>query len=472
MRKHLIPTLTICCCLAISGCKDDSVDSTQYDPSQPVTFTGFSPKEGGLRTRLYIEGSNFGSDESKIHITIGGVSAKTIGADGKKIYCMVPPRAFDGIINVKVDGPCGETVVDYTFEEPFGYTAQTIIGTLLRKVDENGNSAFQDGSFDAGASVPSNDCMIFDPHWQEGDNRLLFTSNHNDGMRVIDLTAREVRRLFPNVGYSKMYSFTFSADGDTLLFADDHGQDNTTRANIYYALRRENFRRIRPYNYGKTAYSLVYMDDGSIFYSTWWDAKIFKMTRNDGYIPNIDENAVEAFNLNAISSVGGQHTILFKHPSNKFMYMLTDGIGAVMRADYNEETKMFGNPSVIAGNMNEKGFREGTGGSARFSKPWCGVFVLNEAYGEGIGPDKDQYDFYFTDRDNHCIWKLDPNGIATCIAGRSNENADNKVWGYVDGQPLHEARFNQPAGITYDPQGDIFYIGDIDNKAIRYMTTE
>ncbi|MCS2900880.1 hypothetical protein NXX91_12820 [Bacteroides thetaiotaomicron] len=87
-----------------------------------------------------------------------------------------------------------------------------------------------------------------------------------------------------------MYSFTFSADGDTLLFTDDHGQDNTTRANIYYSLRRENFRRIRPYNYGRTAYSLVYMDDGTIFYTTWWEGKVYKMIRN-GAIPNIDENA-------------------------------------------------------------------------------------------------------------------------------------------------------------------------------------
>ena len=112
-----------------------------------------------------------------------------------------------------------------------------------------------------------------------------------------------------------MYSFTFSADGDTLLFTDDHGQDNTTRANIYYSLRRENFRRIRPYNYGRTAYSLVYMDDGTIFYTTWWEGKVYKMIRN-GAIPNIDENAEVAFSLSQISAVGGSHTILFKHPSN------------------------------------------------------------------------------------------------------------------------------------------------------------
>ncbi len=87
MKNHLITVLV--CCLFFIGCKDDKANSNQYDPSQPVVFTDFSPKEGGMRTRLYIEGSNFGNDPTKIHITIGGEKTKTIGADGKKIYCMV-----------------------------------------------------------------------------------------------------------------------------------------------------------------------------------------------------------------------------------------------------------------------------------------------------------------------------------------------------------------------------------------------
>ena len=161
MKNHLITVLA--CCLLLIGCKDDKVDPDQYDPSQPVVFTDFNPKEGGMRTRLYIEGSNFGSDPTKIHITIGGEKTKTIGADGKNIYCMVPSKAFDGIINVRIDGPDGKPIAEHTFEEEFKYTPATVVGTLLRKVDEDNNSAFQEGSFDEGASIPSNDCMVFDP---------------------------------------------------------------------------------------------------------------------------------------------------------------------------------------------------------------------------------------------------------------------------------------------------------------------
>lgn len=53
MKNHLITVLV--CCLFFIGCKDDKANSNKYDPSQPVVFTDFSPKEGGMRTRLYIE---------------------------------------------------------------------------------------------------------------------------------------------------------------------------------------------------------------------------------------------------------------------------------------------------------------------------------------------------------------------------------------------------------------------------------
>lgn len=467
MKKHLIAVFA--CCLFFVGCKDDKVDSNEYDPSQPVVFTDFSPKGGGMRTRLYIEGSNLGTDESKIHVTIGGVKTKTIGVDGKKIYCMVPPKSFDGVINVRMDGPDGRTVADYTFEQPFSYEAKTVVGTLLRKVDENGNSAFQEGSFDEGASLPSNDFMVFDPKYKEGDNRLLFSSNYYDGMHLVDLTARTVKRLFPRTGYACLQTFTFTNDGDTLLFPDDHGQQGTERANIYYALRRENFRRIRPYNYGKTAYTVISMKDGSVFYSTYWDGAVYKMTRPaTGGIPNVDTNAELMFSLNATFATGGNQTVMYKHPEDKYVYVIGRGKQAIIRADYDFESKTFGTPYVVAGMLGATGCEEGTGTSARFNRPEGGVFVKNEAY----AGKEDEYDFYFTDRNNHCIWKLDPDGVATIVAGRGNMSVDGSAIGYVDGDPLTEARFNEPSGLAYDPDTETLYIGDIWNRGIRYMTTE
>lgn len=89
-ENHLITVLV--CCLFFIGCKDDKANSNQYDPSQPVVFTDFSPKEGGMRTRLYIEGSNFGNDPTKIHITIGGEKPKPSEQMEKRFIAWFLPR--------------------------------------------------------------------------------------------------------------------------------------------------------------------------------------------------------------------------------------------------------------------------------------------------------------------------------------------------------------------------------------------
>ena len=53
--------------LLIIGCKDETTTtSTIHDPSKPVQITGFEPTEGGARTRLYIQGNNFGSNTDDI----------------------------------------------------------------------------------------------------------------------------------------------------------------------------------------------------------------------------------------------------------------------------------------------------------------------------------------------------------------------------------------------------------------------
>ena len=68
MKNHLITVLV--CCLFFIGCKDDKANSNQYDPSQPVVFTDFSPKEGGMRTSMYIQQINIKNNITKIPNTI------------------------------------------------------------------------------------------------------------------------------------------------------------------------------------------------------------------------------------------------------------------------------------------------------------------------------------------------------------------------------------------------------------------
>ena len=129
--------------LLIIGCKDETTTtSTIHDPSKPVQITGFEPTEGGARTRLYIQGNNFGSNTDDIKVKIGGLPAKVIGSNGNIIYCMVPFKASEGTIEVSIKGQDPITAA-----EKFNYVSKTIVGTVAGYVDETGKVKVQDGSF-------------------------------------------------------------------------------------------------------------------------------------------------------------------------------------------------------------------------------------------------------------------------------------------------------------------------------------
>jgi sugar lactone lactonase YvrE len=91
-----------------------------------------------------------------------------------------------------------------------------------------------------------------------------------------------------------------------------------------------------------------------------------------------------------------------------------------------------------------EGYADGTGTAAKFAYP------LN------ICADSKGY-LYVTDFFNNRIRKISPTGEVTTIAGSSV--------GYADGVGLN-AKFNQPAGICIDPQGNL-YVADESNNRIR-----
>ena len=477
----------MCCCgLFLVSCSDNAEFEKALvpsDASKPVTFTNFTPNEGSMRTRIYIHGSNFGTDPSKIQVTVAGKEAKVVGSDGNIIHAQVRKRSYSGVnydspVNVKILNDKGEVTTDYTFDETFHYTPKWTVGTVFRKVDEKGNATFAEGSFDGkfgeGGNLVCSDWLIFDPKYKEGDDRLLFSSNYDQGLYQLNLTKRDIKRLFPRTQYKSMQTFTFTPDGDTIICSDDNGQaSNCTKPNMYYALRSEGFRKIRPYAYGPCTYSTVCMPNGTKFYASWTNAAIYRQEPGGRPIPFADENRTKCFTLAQISQIDGAHIRLVMHPAHKYVYIIAPQIRCILRSNYNAQTNMLEYPTVVAGNFSQGGFAEGTGGAARFGTLWCGIFVKNQDYVNNPRGDGDEYDFYVTGNSgNDCIWKVTPDGVATLAAGRSNESKDGQTWGYVDGDPLQEARFEQPKGLAYDETDQTWYIYDYNYHALRYMTVE
>jgi hypothetical protein len=128
--------LSLIVSVAIIGCSDEGgyegpkkVEAT--DPSKPITFTDFFPKEGSVRTLIFCEGSNFGTDISKIEVIIGGVPAPVIGSSGTRICAMVPRRSERGDVMVRIMDQSGRLQKEYTFDEKFTLNSALQVNTLL-----------------------------------------------------------------------------------------------------------------------------------------------------------------------------------------------------------------------------------------------------------------------------------------------------------------------------------------------------
>src|SRR5690554_4606374 len=125
----------------------------EFDPTKEVVITDFSPDSGSVRSKLFIYGTNFGTDTTLMSVFVGGVRAPIIGVDGEGIYCQVPARSIEGTIEVKIND--GVTEKTAQASRRFMYSARTIVSTLTGHVDSEGRYEIKDGNFEeAGFGAP------------------------------------------------------------------------------------------------------------------------------------------------------------------------------------------------------------------------------------------------------------------------------------------------------------------------------
>jgi len=475
IKRHICLLLMggfVCLSFAITSCSESNhidIDSpvSVYDSSQPVVFKDFTPKEGPMRTKLYINGNNFGTDASKIKVKIGEKEMKVVGSDGQQIYCVVPQKTTTGQVSVSITGLDTTKIVSHTFNDEFVYDQKVMVSTLLRNVDQYGNSSIQDGTF-AKAGFKNPGFM----NWN-ASTQCLYVTEIGNSIRKIDLANQEVTTLLTNsqASFQNLQSFNFNTARDSLFLIDDNGEGSSdvNKVAISYALLSEGYRKAYPYIYGRCGYCVViHPADNCKFYDTYWNAAMIKV--NGKY--NASSNTYsgkDLFFMTAFGTVSGiGRCYMTIHPSGKYMLIGLGDRPCILKSDYNFSTHEFMSPTIFAGNFNSSGFTDGVGPTARFNNPCQGVFVKNEDYVKA--GKEDVYDYYVCDRENCCIRKITPEGVVSLYAGRGSVSVNSNFWGYIDGDLTKDARFNQPQGIAYDEASQTFYISERDNHDIRMIT--
>ena len=68
------------------------------------------------------------------------------------------------------------------------------------------------------------------------------------------------------------------------------------------------------------------------------------------------------------------------HPTGNYAYIVVINQHYIMRTNYNEETKSFGTPYLLCGQVGQSGWEDKVGTSARLNSPYQGVFVIVFVY--------------------------------------------------------------------------------------------
>lgn len=434
--------------LCFASCKDnDNGSKESYDPDKPFVITDFTPKEGGLGSRLILYGENFGNDISKIKVTVGGKNSKVVGVKGSSLYCVVPARAYEGDIQVSIINAEGGEVVNAQANEKFIYKKKMLVTSFLGTTYANNTKYdLKDGPFDDCGGFGGAVWLSFDPK----NHNHLYLVGEQHPTRLIDFEKEYVSTVYS--GLSNVRTICWTLQGDSMIITND--QSNISNPNNYVLSRESGFKSINVLTYGQNCNgAATHPVNGELYFNSW----------NAGQLFRYEFAAKETKPLFTIQDSGWEFNVQF-HPSGNYAYIVVTNKSYILRSDYDWNTKSLTTPYIICGSQGADGWVDGVGKKARLNRPRQGAFMKNPAY-EGRD---DEYDFYFCDRENHCIRMLSPQGKVTTFAGRGS----NGTSGYNDGDLRQEARFNHPEGIIYDEERQCFFVGDRENRRIRKIGYE
>ena len=442
--------------LLFAACEEDykpgEIPTVPYNPDKSVTVSSFSPEKGRYGTRLMIEGDNFGTDTSKIIVSVGGVKAKVISSTGSLIYCIVQARSYEGTIEVSILGANEEPVATAVAGQKFLYETQLLVSTIIgEKVTDINNFDSSDGLFDEVGGVWRASWLSYDPK----NRNHLYLADDGGPIRRLDFSDNTITTMFRN-GYNggnRFRTIEWTLGGDTMIIATDMGGDHETSAML--ATRNEGFMDLRAFLPSGTRQcngASIHPVNGELYYNSYQNGQVYRydwQTKEREHLFNILDQSWE-FNIQI-------------HPTGNYAYILVINRHYIMRTDYDWSNKTFGTPYLICGEVSRAGYADGVGASVRLDQPYQGAFVKNPDYAGRA----DEYDFFFCDKMNHCVRKLTPEGVVSTYAGRGSAALNSNPWGAIDGDLRLEARFDRPDGLIYDAENDCFYIGDQQNRRIR-----
>ena len=436
---HLSTSMII---LLLLSCKNDPVSVTGdlHDPSRPLVVTSYHPTEGGAKSKILLNGENFGTDVSRIEVFFNHKKAAVVSSSGNRIYAIVPRLPGDQpIIKVVVGDQSA------TYEDPFLYTAQAQVTT----VTGNGTQDFLEG--------PLDQAHLYGKYLDLDAEGNLFMSWRDGGTwGVARISEKEniVTALIEakTTAERVLYANGLTVDRKTGILTASH--ESVPEVFFSFDPREAWNPRQRNARFSETDYASIVWNDRYANFVTFspYDNHLYTRFR-DGKVARINPDSYEATIIHQ-GPYGSQYgqginplkpwELYITLHSNANPIEFRQGI---MVLDLRDPDSGFQRINAPGGS----GFRDGPVEDALFNYP------------KDIKFDNDG-NMFIADYGNHCIRMLSADGIVTTVAGQPG------TAGYKDGGPV-ESLFRNPWGVAVNELGEI-YIADWGNARIRKLVIE
>jgi hypothetical protein len=411
------------------SCNDSekSGHGTPYDPNKPVVIETFSPDSGGMATKLFITGRNFGNDPAAIKVYYNDKLAPVVGADGEHIYAITPrqPGEFSDIAVVVGN----DSVIA---GKQFKYRIQTTVTTLAGK---KGTTSFSGGSLaEATFQFPyylaiDDEDNIFVCHWRIPYVLALI----NEEKDLVQSLYTEKPLTCPIITFNG-WVLSQSDTGDVYYTFDPQKQWEPKANTIEHPTAADIANGMPDFFINWKKGGAQCLQDNCV-YTIAYSGDLVKF--------NLLTKKGQQVASNALFGKAGQLAFDPFHPN--MLYIAPENSSSIYSFDINtKELKLYAGTT-------EMGYRDGPRLEAQFNWP------------EQLAFDEDGA-IVITDRKNHCIRKISPEGIVSTVAGKPGQA------GYQDGDP-DEAMFHDPTGLAISKNYDI-YVADYENNCIRKISIQ
>lgn len=413
--KHLLPL--ILCVFLLANCRDKK---TEPPITSPI-IENFSPLSGIKGTTVTLNGNNFGTDKSRVKVTLADKEVEIISLTNTTMVVKIPAKANTDVFRISVGEKNGNSALAFEY--------------LISNIQVS-NYVGSIGLYPTSAALNSNNNLIIAAY---ADHKILKVVD-NGASKSVSIVAGSSQGFSDGLAGAAKFNNPFDVivDAQNNIYVSDEGNHRIRKIDVIGNVTTLAGNANSGDADGIGSLAAFNKPSGIIFENS-----------NSLLISDANNGKIKRLNLTSkeVSTVVSGSTNL-SAPADLFF---TNKIYIADRGDHKIKTINNNNNQTFLLAGSSQGYQDAN-------------LVVQAKFNSPIGIAVDKYrNIYVADKNNHSIRRISPGGKVTTLAGVGLSGSSNG--------PGAQASFNNPHSVLLNKDGNLYVI-DSGNNSIRLITFE